>query len=75
MGRGGKMHPGASYGAVSDISGTVAGSLPDPVLYEAFLTACRPVSGRALDWLTKEQGGRAGSGHRPGSSLLWSRIL
>jgi len=33
-----------------------AGSLPDPAVYAAFLTACRPVEGRALDWLTKDKG-------------------
>lgn len=29
---------------------------PDPAVYEAFLTACRPVDGRPLEWLTKERG-------------------
>jgi hypothetical protein len=28
----------------------------DSTPYEAFLTACRPVGGRALDWLTKDKG-------------------
>jgi hypothetical protein len=32
------------------------GSAPDPAIYEAFLTACRPVDGPALDWLTKDKG-------------------
>lgn len=33
-----------------------AGSGPDPAIYDAFLTACRPVEGRALDWLKKDKG-------------------
>ena len=29
---------------------------PDLAIYAAFLDACRPVEGRALDWLTKDKG-------------------
>ena len=29
---------------------------PDPAIFDAFLSACRPVEGRALDFLTKEKG-------------------
>lgn len=32
------------------------GSAPDPAMCEAFLTACRHVEGRALEWLTKDNG-------------------
>ena len=31
---------------------------PDPAVYEAFLAACRPVDGRALDWLVNDKGVR-----------------
>jgi hypothetical protein len=34
----------------------VTGFAPDPAPYEAFLSACRPVHGNALDWLTKDKG-------------------
>jgi hypothetical protein len=46
--------PGASWKAVSGaggIPGPKAGSAPDPAVYDAFLTACRPVEGPALAWL------------------------
>ena len=36
------------------VPGPKAGSAPDPAVYAAFLTACRPVEGAALDWLTKK---------------------
>ena len=51
--------PGASWGPVSGaggVPGPKAGSAPDPAVYDAFLTACRPVEGAALDWLTKDKG-------------------
>ncbi|MCK9600894.1 MAG: CHC2 zinc finger domain-containing protein, partial [Sphaerochaeta sp.] len=51
--------PGLSCGAVS-VAGRAgkaeSRSGPDPAVYDAFLTACRPVEGRALDWLTKDKG-------------------
>lgn len=50
------VDPGASYKVKSilpDYGGTI---LPDPAIFEAFLSACRPVEGRALDWLVKERG-------------------
>jgi hypothetical protein len=52
-GPGGIVPPGASWEAVS---GKVAGAGPDPAVYGAFLSACRPVDGPALDWLTKVKG-------------------
>lgn len=50
------VKPGRTCGAASAASVKVTGSAPDPAVYEAFLTSCRPVDGRALDWLTKDKG-------------------
>lgn len=44
--------PGPSYAA----SGARPAPGPDPAVYEAFLDACRPVEGPALEWLTKDKG-------------------
>lgn len=46
------VDPGAAYKAAYKTTGPAA----DPAVYEAFLSACRPVEGRSLDWLTKEKG-------------------
>lgn len=51
--------PALSWKPISDAGagpGGKAGSAPDPAVYDAFLTACRPVDGRPLDWLTKDKG-------------------
>ena len=51
--------PALSWKPISDAGagpGGKAGSAPDPAVYDAFLTACRPVEGAALDWLTKDKG-------------------
>ena len=52
-GRGLNVDPGASDEAEA---GNGAGPAADSAIFEAFLTACRPVAGRALDWLTKDKG-------------------
>ncbi len=44
--------PGASSKAAPPPAGPVA----DPDVLDAFLTACRPVEGTALKWLTEERG-------------------
>jgi hypothetical protein len=55
-GRGEIVQPGASCEAVrpDPVKTTVAA--PDPAIYEAFLTACRPVDGPPLAWLVEEKG-------------------
>jgi hypothetical protein len=53
MGRSSKNEPGAFYEATTV---KTAGSARDPAVYEAFLSACRPVGGHALEWLTKDKG-------------------
>jgi len=53
--RTGIVEPGANLGAISADPVHKPIPEPDPAVYEAFLTACRPVEGRPLDWL-KERG-------------------
>jgi hypothetical protein len=53
MGRSSKNEPGAFYEATTV---KTTGSARDPAIYEAFLSACRPVGGHALEWLTKDKG-------------------
>jgi len=51
--------PRRSWPAVAGTSEVLepkARSAPDPAIYDAFLTACRPVEGAALDWLTQDKG-------------------
>jgi DNA primase len=52
-GRGEIVQPGRSYEAAA-VKPT--GSEPEAAVYGAFLSACRPVDGRALEWLTKDKG-------------------
>lgn len=55
-GRGLIVEPGASCEAVRPDPIKATGPAADPAIYEAFLTACRPVEGRPLEWLTKDKG-------------------
>ena len=55
-GRGEIVQPGASCEAVRPDPIKTTGPAADPAIYEAFLTACRPVEGRPLEWLTKDKG-------------------
>ena len=55
-GRGEIVQPGASCEAVRPDPVKTTGPAADPAIYEAFLTACRPVEGRPLEWLTKDKG-------------------
>ena len=55
-GRGGIVQPGSTSQAVRPDPVKTTGPAADPAIYEAFLTACRPVEGRALEWLTKGKG-------------------
>jgi len=55
-GRGGIVQPGSTSQAVRPNPVKTTGPAADPAIYEAFLTACRPVEGRALEWLTKGKG-------------------
>jgi len=51
--------PGLSCGAVScagRAGKVISRATPDPDIYAAFLASCRPVEGKALDWLTKDKG-------------------
>jgi len=51
--------PGLSCGAVScagRAGKVISREMPDPDIYAAFLASCRPVEGKALDWLTKDKG-------------------
>ena len=50
-GRTGIVYPARSCEAAS-VKDT--GSAPETVTYTAFMDACRPVEGRALDWLTRK---------------------
>ena len=50
------VDPGASSQAVRPDPVKTTGPAADPAIYEAFLTACRPVEGRPLEWLTKDKG-------------------
>lgn len=55
-GRGAIVQPGASCEAVRPDSIKTTGPAADPAVYDAFLTACRPVEGRALDFLIRDKG-------------------
>ena len=55
-GRGEIVQPGASCEAVGGFSVKTTGPGADSAIYEVFLEACRPVEGRALDFLTKDKG-------------------
>ncbi|MFY9388672.1 MAG: hypothetical protein WAP08_12220, partial [Smithellaceae bacterium] len=55
-GRTGIVKPGASCEAVRPDPVKTTGPAADPAIYEAFLAACRPVEGRALDFLIREKG-------------------
>jgi hypothetical protein len=55
-GRAGIVKPGRSCEAVRPDPVKTTGPAADPAIYEAFLTACRPVEGRPLEWLTKDKG-------------------
>ena len=55
-GRGGIVQPGSTSQAVRPDPVKTTGPAADPAIYEAFLTACRPVEGRPLEWLTKDKG-------------------
>jgi len=55
-GRGGIVQPGATSQAVRPDPVKTTGPAADPAIYEAFLTACRPVEGRALDFLIRDKG-------------------
>jgi len=50
------IQPGASCEAVRPDPVKTIGPAADPAIYEAFLTACRPVEGRALDFLIRDKG-------------------
>ena len=58
-GKGKIRAPGLSCGAVS-VAGragkVISREMPDPDIYAAFLASCRPVEGKALDWLIKDKG-------------------
>jgi 5S rRNA maturation endonuclease (ribonuclease M5) len=55
-GRGGIVQPGSTSQAVRPNPVKTTGPAADPAIYEAFLTACRPVEGRALDFLIRDKG-------------------
>jgi len=55
-GRTGIVKPGTSCEAFRPDPVKTTGPAADPAIYEAFLTACRPVEGRALDFLIREKG-------------------
>ena len=58
-GKGKIRAPGLSCGAVScagRAGKVISRGTPDPDIYAAFLASCRPVEGKALDWLTKDKG-------------------
>lgn len=51
--------PAQSWGPVAGagrVKGPETGSVVFPAVHEAFLAACRPVEGAALDWLVKDKG-------------------
>jgi DNA primase len=52
-GRAGIVQPGANMKAASV---KTTGPAADPAIYEAFLSSCRPVEGRALDFLIRDKG-------------------
>ena len=55
-GRTGIVKPGTSCEAFRPDPVKTTGPAADPAIYEAFLSACRPVEGRPLEWLTKDKG-------------------
>lgn len=55
-GRGEIVQPGRSYEAVRPDPVKTTGPAADPAIYEAFLSSCRPVEGRALDFLIRDKG-------------------
>ncbi len=55
-GRGEIVQPGRSCEAARPDPGKTTGPAADPAIYDAFLTACRPVEGRALDFLIRDKG-------------------
>ena len=55
-GRGEIVQPGRSYEAARPDPVKTTGPAADPAIYEAFLTACRPVESRALDFLIRDKG-------------------
>jgi len=50
------IQPGASCEAVRPDPVKTTGPAADPAIYEAFLSSCRPVEGRALDFLIRDKG-------------------
>ena len=50
------VQPGASCEAVRPDPVKTTGPAADPAIYEAFLSSCRPVEGRALDFLIRDKG-------------------
>jgi len=50
------VNPGATSKAVRPDPVKTTGPAADPFIYEAFLEACRPVEGRALDFLIRDKG-------------------
>ena len=52
----GIVEPGANLRAVPPPSLDIPPIFAHAPIYDAFLTACRPVEGRPLEWLTKERG-------------------
>ena len=54
--RAGIVQPGRSCEAVRPDPVKTTGPAADPAIYEAFLTACRPVESRALDFLIRDKG-------------------
>jgi hypothetical protein len=55
-GRTGIVKPGTSCEAFRPDPVKTTGPAADPAIYEAFLTACRPIEGRALDFLIRDKG-------------------
>ena len=54
-GRGEIVQPGRSYEAARPDPVKTTGPAADPAVYEAFLTACRPLDGPPLAWLVREK--------------------
>jgi DNA primase len=50
------VQPGSSYEAARPDPVKTTNPAGDPAIYDAFLSACRPVDGSALNWLTKDKG-------------------
>jgi len=55
-GRGEIVQPGRSYEAARPDPVKTTGPAADPAIYEAFLSSCRPVESRALDFLIRDKG-------------------